>query len=226
MASPELAHIVSQIKANVDFLVSQNHLSSADASAFLAKLPSSGLTSTPNVSSPFPAARGRAVPPPAPAPAKQQAQARALWAYNESGENGDDLSFAAGETIDILEETNSDWWTGQARGRSGLFPSAYVQKIAPSPAPSASPGISTAPFVTTGAGKTPYRPFGAAMHGADVPPPAGAGVNSVGLQQQPGKEEKKSKFGKYGNTMAQSAAGGVGFGAGAAIGGGLVRAIF
>ncbi|SJL08813.1 uncharacterized protein ARMOST_12184 [Armillaria ostoyae] len=37
---------------------------------------------------------------------------------------------------------------------------------------------------------------------------------------------KKSKFGKYGNTMAHSAAGGVGFGAGAAIGGGLVRAIF
>jgi hypothetical protein len=28
------------------------------------------------------------------------------------------------------------------------------------------------------------------------------------------------------NTMAQSAAGGVGFGAGAAIGGGLIRAIF
>ena len=47
-----------------------------------------------------------------------------------------------------------------------------------------------------------YRPFGAAYHGTDKPPPGGAGVNSVGLQEAPGGAEKKSKFGKYGNTVS------------------------
>ncbi|KAJ3477172.1 hypothetical protein NLI96_g10650 [Meripilus lineatus] len=71
--------------------------------------------------------------------------------------------------------------------------------------------------------KAPYRPFGAA-YGNDAPPPNGL--------QQPhddnvqGKDKKKNKFGKLGGTMANAAAGGVGFGAGAAIGSGLVNAIF
>lgn len=97
-----------------------------------------------------------------------------------------------------------------------------------------------------------YKPFKAALHGSDIPPAVnGTGnvipipeTNSVGLQNDDaGQEKKKSKYGKYGNTMAHSAAGGVGvfcvcfirdsllkspsgFGAGSAIGGGLVRAIF
>ncbi|KAG6815815.1 hypothetical protein H0H87_011133 [Tephrocybe sp. NHM501043] len=217
-----LNHIVSQLKSNIDFLVQQNHLSRADANAFVAKLPSSSSVS----STPAPTPKNvRAVPPAPRNQPQQQQQAKALWGYNESGQE-DDLSFHAGDIITITEETNADWWTGTVNGgKPALFPSAYVEKISSAP----SPGISTAPFVsnsaTTGTGK-PYRPFGAAHHGRDVPPPPGAGVNSVGLQQEGGKEEKKNKFGKYGDTMAHSAAGGVGFGAGAAIGGGLVRAIF
>jgi len=51
-------------------------------------------------------------------------------------------------------------------------------------------------------------------------------VNSVGLQPDEGQDKKKKKFGKFGGTMAQSAAGGLGFGAGAAVGSGLIHAIF
>lgn len=40
------------------------------------------------------------------------------------------------------------------------------------------------------------------------------------------EEKKKGKFGKYGSMMAGSAAGGLGFGAGAAVGSGLINAIF
>jgi hypothetical protein len=47
----------------------------------------------------------------------------------------------------------------------------------------------------------PYRPFGAALHGMDNPPATGTGVNSVGLQEASGQAEKKSKYGKYGNTV-------------------------
>ncbi|KAF7327487.1 Myosin IE [Mycena kentingensis (nom. inval.)] len=230
MSNPLLAHLVQRLEADVDFLVSQGHISRPDANAFLQKLPKSN-----NSRVQMPA------PPPAPAapvaPALQQA--RALWAYNELGTEPDDLSFRAGDIIDIVKEENAgksqacmlrrgsrftpDWWLGRHNGKEALFPSAYVEKCASSP-----PSQAAAP-----AARRPYKPFGAAYHGRDLPPaqpqtvaPAPA-TNSIGLQQDvQGQQAKKSKLAPYGNTMAHSAAGGVGFGAGSAIGGGLVRAIF
>ncbi|KAF8802507.1 SH3-domain-containing protein [Phlegmacium glaucopus] len=220
-----LAHIVSQIEQNVEFLASQNYISNGDASAILTRLPNvdqnssgiNGLTSRAanlgigNRNIPPPV-----IPRPVPAPATG-AQSRALWGYNENGQDPNDLSFAAGDIIEIVEETNADWWTGRVNGKQGLFPSTYVERLAPA---AASHGDIAAPA------KKPYKPFGAAYHGMNAPPPPGQGVNSVGLQEKEGTEAKKDKFGAYKNTLAHSAAGGVGFGAGAAIGGGLVRAIF
>lgn len=63
-------------------------------------------------------------------------------------------------------------------------------------------------------GKKNYNPFNAALHGSDLPPSSGEGVNSVGLQEAPGQAEKKSNMDKYKSTLAHSAVGGVGFGAG------------
>jgi len=214
-----LNHIVSQVQANVEFLASQNYISRTDADQFLAKLPSSD--DNPQPKSTFrPATKAASNRAPPAAPVKRQApaapqvvQARALWSFNEDNAEPGDLSFSAGDVIEILEETNADWWTGRFRGKQGVFPSNYVEKI-------------TSPISETVSEKPVYRPFGAAYHGLDQPPPAGQGVNSVGLQGQPEAHGKKSKFGGLGDTMAQSAAGGVGFGAGAAIGGGLVRALF
>ena len=71
-----------------------------------------------------------------------------------------------------------------------MFPSNYVEKVA-SPIPVAS---------TTASEKPVYRPFGAAFHGLDKPPPAGQGVNSVGLQGQP-EAQKASKYGDLKNTV-------------------------
>jgi hypothetical protein len=203
-----LTHLLSQIRQNVDFLVAQKYMSPADASAVMAKLPSDTAVAHP--------AR-RNIPKPAP----RIVQARALWAYNANGEEPDDLSFAVGDIIEIVAETNEDWWMGNVNGRQALFPSNYVQKLDHNPSP---PLYNDLPAQAVNE-KPLYRPFMAAHHGADTPPQPGA-VNSLGLQEAPGQEQKKNKFGKYGNTMAHSAAGGVGFGAGAAIGGGLVRAIF
>ncbi|KII89619.1 hypothetical protein PLICRDRAFT_28942 [Plicaturopsis crispa FD-325 SS-3] len=45
-------------------------------------------------------------------------------------------------------------------------------------------------------------------------------------QQQQQQPEKKKKFGGLGNTLAQSAVGGAGFGAGSAVGSNLINAIF
>lgn len=101
---------------------------------------------------------------------------------------------SAGDVIDIVEETNADWWTGINGGKRGLFPSNYVQKLPP---------------------ETPSQPYNEKAHGApgytnhnDHPPsqqmnpgdnvPA---VNSVGLQPDEGQDKKKKKFGKFGGTV-------------------------
>lgn len=217
-AEAMLAHIVSQVQSNVEFLVSQNYISRLDANQFLAKLPSTDATTKsvqPATRAPKASFRksSPAAPTKFPAPqALQVVQARAVWGYNEDKAEPGDLSFAAGDLIEIVDETNADWWKGKVKGRQGLFPSSYVERVA------------TDALAPTSE-KPMYRPFGAAYHGLDNPPPPGQGVNSIGLQEQD-DTQKKSKFGDLKNTMAHSAAGGVGFGAGAAIGNGLVRAIF
>lgn len=220
-----LAHVASQMQLNVAFLESQNYLSAQDAATMkeiIMRLPvsnnvvvkaetnvrvvpptSTAVRTVPSLPEKAELSRAEAVP----------VRARALWAYNEDGAEPNDLSFAAGETVEIVSETNEDWWLGRARGREALFPANYVEKVAHDS--KAAPAVVTA-----------YRPFGAALHGTDTPPPAGNGVNSIGLQESTGKTENKNRFGKYKSTVAQSAAGGLGFGAGAAVGGGLVRAIF
>ncbi|KAG2146093.1 SH3-domain-containing protein [Suillus bovinus] len=222
-----LAHVAAQLQLNISFLESQNYMSAEDADSMreiISRLPGGTGQSvvTTNFNVITPAVMTRAIPPPsvqAPAVSPISSQkprfAKAIWSYNEDGGEPNDLSFAAGELIEVISEKNEDWWLGRARGREALFPSNHVESV----------DIPQADAVTTTA-KKPYRPFGAALHGVDQPPAAGVGVNSVGLQEASGQADKKNKFGKYGNTMAHSAAGGAGFGAGAAIGGGLIRAIF
>ncbi|KAK0231908.1 SH3-domain-containing protein [Armillaria nabsnona] len=233
METTLLTHIASQTASNIDFLVANGYVTQAEAAGLQRKLSSLQATSAPASvrSSIF---RSPSLPPPATTPAPAVVRAKALWAYNLDASDPDDLSFAAGDIITIVEETNADWWLGEHNGCKALFPANYVEKIvAPAPAP-ASRTLPPAYIPPTGGRSVPpapsekreYKPFMAAHSNANAPPPPGAGTNSVGLQQDPGQDGKKSKYGKYGNTMAHSAAGGVGFGAGAAIGGGLVRAIF
>jgi len=211
------------MQADIDFLVSQGVLSAADGHLMTSKLPAAGQASgltmptpltSPSALPPASSAR-RVVPPPPPPPPptySSQPQARALWAYET--QDAGDLSFAAGETIDILEETNADWWKGRnARDETGLFPSNYVEKIGATSTPAVVPAVPShrmvAPISNEKASSDPIM-------SAPPQPPV----------QQEEVPKKKGKFGKYGNTMAQSAAGGVGFGAGAAIGSGIINAIF
>ncbi|KAF9067192.1 SH3 domain-containing protein [Rhodocollybia butyracea] len=206
-----LAHVVATTTQNIEFLVSQNYLTRTDAASFLSKLE--------NVGSGAPTPFARKAPLVTMSPPSAM-MAKAIWPYNEDGADPADLSFGAGDMIEIVEETNADWWTGRFNGRQALFPASYVEKVEtsamPTPMPTSAPAAGrTLPPSFNGAKEKPYKPFGAAYHGVNTPPPPGAGANSVGLQDDAaGQEKKKSKYGKYGNTMAHSAAGGVGFGAG------------
>ncbi|KZT06113.1 SH3-domain-containing protein [Laetiporus sulphureus 93-53] len=241
-AAALLRYVLSQTRQNIEFLASQDYLSPTDVADMMRRLPKlqdgpsvedmKALTIAPPQDVPPPARR---IPPPPP----RTQRARAVWAYNEDGQEPNDLSFSAGEIVEIVDETNADWWTGSCRGRQGLFPSNHVEKLDTSsmpmpppmpqmmsPMPPMPPMQAPPSYVSAPPEKPVYRPFGAVSQPMDQPPPPGAGVNSMGLQQAPQQEHKKSKFGRLGNTMANSAAGGVGFGAGAAIGSGLINAIF
>ncbi len=122
--------------------------------------------------------------------------------------------------VEIVEETNDDWWTGKCRGRQGLFPSNHVDKIEggsggpPPPVPSAPspwsgavampsaqvPNYPSPGYQSYGGDKAPYRPFGAA-YGNDMPPPNGLQPHDEHKEQKEGKEKKGKKFGKLGGTV-------------------------
>ena len=56
-----------------------------------------------------------------------------------------DLSFHSGDVIEIISETNPDWWTGKLKGRQGLFPSNYVERLPDVRDAPTSPGQSPIP---------------------------------------------------------------------------------
>ncbi|KAK2733191.1 hypothetical protein FQN55_003700 [Onygenales sp. PD_40] len=78
------------------------------------------------------AAKAKPAPPPPPKPAKFGSTppvetVTALYDY-EAQASGD-LSFLAGDVIEIVQRTNNEneWWTGKFNGNSGQFPGNYVR---------------------------------------------------------------------------------------------------
>jgi len=233
-----MVYIVSQTKQNLEFLLSQGHISNADAQDMLGKL--SKALQTKHLSGPevkpipeFPTLQSNTIP--APNPPAGATHARAIWAYNEQRQNPGDLTFYAGDVIEVIAETNADWWTGRCNGSEGLFPSTYVEKLpqtALSPYHPPQPRPQTVGYPINQYHPPPpnhYQvtnqtgPFSPATY-AGPPPP---GAQQVVAPSEPQKPPKKNFLsGSLGNTLAHSAVGGVGFGAGSAIGGGMINAIF
>uniref|UniRef100_A0A8C5R4E2 Myosin IE n=1 Tax=Leptobrachium leishanense TaxID=445787 RepID=A0A8C5R4E2_9ANUR len=70
---------------------------------------------------------GRGKPTPKPKPQPALPRCRALYAYD--AQDTDELSFNADDELEIVREDGSGWWQGRIRGRQGLFPGNYVEKI-------------------------------------------------------------------------------------------------
>ncbi|XP_055066693.1 myosin IEb [Misgurnus anguillicaudatus] len=70
---------------------------------------------------------GSGRPKPAPRPKPRTPQCKALYAYE--AQDADELSFQVDDIIEILTEDASGWWTGRLRGKEGMFPGNYVEKI-------------------------------------------------------------------------------------------------
>ncbi|KFV61496.1 SH3 domain-containing protein 19 [Dryobates pubescens] len=54
----------------------------------------------------------------------KKGKAKALYDFH--GENEDELSFKAGDTITELESVDEDWMSGEIQGKSGIFPKNFV----------------------------------------------------------------------------------------------------
>ena len=88
-----------------------------------------GVSPAPAVSSAIPAAAASPVATAAAAPAEPQSvhnvtRVRALHSFQptEPGE----LQFEKGDIIKVVDRNYKDWWRGQLRGRTGIFPVNYV----------------------------------------------------------------------------------------------------
>ena len=75
--------------------------------------------------------KGPAPPPPKPKPSRLSGTpavptATALYDYEAQAEG--DLSFSAGETIEVTVKgaTENEWWTGKLRGKTGQFPGEHL----------------------------------------------------------------------------------------------------
>ncbi|WRT66473.1 uncharacterized protein IL334_003432 [Kwoniella shivajii] len=88
-------------------------------------------TST-NSSSSVGVAAGKKAPPPPPPLKPKPSYNRAVYAtavFDFEAQAEGDLSFNAGDRIEIIEKTENpdEWWTGKLNGRTGIFPGTYTQ---------------------------------------------------------------------------------------------------
>lgn len=78
-----------------------------------------------------PAATGKRAPPPIPGKPASAAPpvSYVIALYDYTAQAAGDLSFAAGDRIEVVERTASteDWWTGKLNGAQGVFPGNYVR---------------------------------------------------------------------------------------------------
>lgn len=83
------------------------------------------------------AAKGKpAPPPPKPKPAQFRAPVETATAlYDYEAQAHGDLSFSAGEVIEIVQRTDNanEWWTGKVEKREGQFPGGFIDPLCPMP---------------------------------------------------------------------------------------------
>ncbi|XP_076007422.1 unconventional myosin-If [Genypterus blacodes] len=68
-------------------------------------------------------------PPPAPKPQARPQGPRCRALYQYVGQDTDEISFNVNDVFDLIKQDASGWWTGRFRGKEGLFPGNYVEKI-------------------------------------------------------------------------------------------------
>jgi len=61
-------------------------------------------------------------------PVVAKPMAKALYEYTAT--QSDELDLKEGDKVELLDSTHPDWWMGTIKGRTGVFPASYVEKLA------------------------------------------------------------------------------------------------
>ncbi|GAA5944260.1 BAR and SH3 domain-containing protein [Sporobolomyces koalae] len=126
-SSPGLGRTASTTSSSSGYTKPASTYGAASSSAAAADLPPPAY-SAPPAGGPQPALAGKRPPPPPPNRPKPAAvYVTALYDYVGQAEG--DLSFNAGDKIEVVKKTESDqdWWTGRLNGYEGQFPANYTQ---------------------------------------------------------------------------------------------------
>lgn len=150
-------HIINSIRKELELLKNHNYLQPQAYNDILNLLPKDLSTRSSNVLPSYPPQQQTVNSPPSfggnmPSPAQSQTSntsslppppsynntpmaekslgtAEALYDFH--GDNpSTDLSFRCGDIIQLVEFVNNDWWKGTLNGKTGIFPSNYVKKLA------------------------------------------------------------------------------------------------
>ncbi|XP_078513066.1 intersectin-1 isoform X10 [Lissotriton helveticus] len=62
-----------------------------------------------------------------PKPTTLPSMCQVIGMYDYIAQNDDELAFAKGQIINVLNKEDPDWWKGEVNGHVGLFPSNYVK---------------------------------------------------------------------------------------------------
>ncbi|KAJ8416527.1 hypothetical protein AAFF_G00358150, partial [Aldrovandia affinis] len=65
-----------------------------------------------------------------PTPEREKQPARAI--YDFKAQTAKELTLKKGETLYVIRQIDNNWYEGELRGRVGIFPISYVEKIMPS----------------------------------------------------------------------------------------------
>ncbi|XP_030058031.1 intersectin-1 [Microcaecilia unicolor] len=60
-------------------------------------------------------------------PTALSSMCQVIGMYDYTAQNDDELAFAKGQIINVLNKEDPDWWKGELNGQVGLFPSNYVK---------------------------------------------------------------------------------------------------
>ena len=60
--------------------------------------------------------------------------------------NDDEISFFADDVISVFQKDDVGWWTGEANGKVGLFPSNFVEAAISLTDPQPAPSVPTFPY--------------------------------------------------------------------------------
>jgi len=120
-------------KPSVPSFISYKSGGSTSSSTF--SPPASTPSPAPSYSSPSPSSSysapqpsaSRMPPPSSSSSSNGKAKRKVKALYDYVGADANELDFFAGDTVTVISEDASGWWTGEVDGRQGLFPSNYVQ---------------------------------------------------------------------------------------------------